>query len=61
MSYRYLLMAGALLGALAVTLGAFGAHALQDAVPNWGLTESEQAQRLETWDVAVRYQMYHCL
>ena len=41
-----------LLGALAVALGAFGAHGLKDIV-----TEA----RLGTFETAVRYQMYHAL
>jgi uncharacterized membrane protein YgdD (TMEM256/DUF423 family) len=47
------LIAGAVLGGLAVTLGAFGAHGLDDY-----LTETGQAANFET---AVRYQMYHAL
>ena len=39
-------------GGLAVALGAFGAHGLQDLV-----TEA----RLQTFETAVRYQMYHAL
>lgn len=42
-------------------LGAFGAHSLEGAVVKWGLEPAEQARRLETWDVGVRYQMYHAL
>lgn len=38
------------LGALAVALGAFGAHALQDMLTS---------ERLETWNTAVTYQMWH--
>lgn len=38
--------------ALAVSLGAFGAHALEAV-----LTE----QQLETWDTAVQYHFYHAL
>jgi uncharacterized membrane protein YgdD (TMEM256/DUF423 family) len=45
--------AGAILGALGVTLGAFGAHGLDDY-----LTETGQAANFET---AVRYQIYHAL
>jgi len=45
-------MAGAVLGALAVALGAFGAH---------GLKERLAVDRLEIFEVGVRYQMYHAL
>ncbi len=43
---------GALAGALGVTLGAFGAHALKDRV---------SADLLAVFEVGVRYQMYHAL
>ena len=43
---------GAVSAFLAVAAGAFGAHALRDAVP---------PDRLEVWETAARYQMYHAL
>lgn len=43
---------GALLAGLAVVLGAFGAHALEQHI---------NPERLETFEVGVRYQMYHAL
>jgi uncharacterized membrane protein YgdD (TMEM256/DUF423 family) len=43
---------GSLLGGLGVVAGAFGAHGLE------GRLSTEQ---LETFEVAVRYQMYHSL
>jgi uncharacterized membrane protein YgdD (TMEM256/DUF423 family) len=49
---RTFLIAGALLGALAVGAGAFGAHALKDRVA---------ADLAATYELAVRYQMYHAL
>jgi uncharacterized membrane protein YgdD (TMEM256/DUF423 family) len=61
MSAKTWLFTGAVLGLLAVALGAFGAHGLEKAVTNWGLTAEEQVQRLDNWEVAVRYQMYHAL
>ena len=61
MSHRHLIVTAAILAAVGVSLGAFGAHALAGAVKTWGLTEAEQAQRLETWEVAVRYQLFHSL
>ena len=54
-------MTAAGFAAVGVSLGAFGAHALEGVVQNWGLTEAEQVQRLETWEVAVRYQLFHAL
>lgn len=44
--------AAAILGGLAVAAGAFGAHALQDQL---------EPRDLATFEVAVRYQMYHAL
>lgn len=59
--FRLPLIAGSIFGALAVGLGAFGAHWLRDAVTHWGLDSAEQSRRIEVWEVAVRYQMYHAL
>ena len=43
---------GSLFAAIGVALGAFGAHGLQTRLP---------AERLETFETGVRYQMYHSL
>jgi uncharacterized membrane protein YgdD (TMEM256/DUF423 family) len=43
---------GAVLALLGVAAGAFGAHALQTRIT---------PERLNTFEVAVRYQMYHAL
>ena len=53
MTARLLLQLAALLGGLGVAIGAFGAHALHDAL--------EKAGRLDTFETAVRYQFYHVL
>ncbi|MBC8353362.1 MAG: DUF423 domain-containing protein [Planctomycetes bacterium] len=58
---RHILLAGSVLGGLGVALGAFGAHWLEGAVEQWDLAPDEQLKRLATWEVAVRYQMYHAL
>ncbi len=50
MLYRPALILGALLAALAVILGAFGAHALKEVL---------QPEQLATFETGVRYQMYH--
>lgn len=50
--HRLFLGFGFLLGGLAVAAGAFGAHALADRLP---------AARLETFETAARYQMYHAI
>lgn len=43
----------AILGATAVAIGAFGAHALKELLMNSG--------RLDTYETAVKYQFYHTL
>ncbi len=53
MSPLNLLRISALLGALAVALGAVGAHALREMLL--------QNQHLETYELAVRYHFYHVL
>src|SRR5689334_7298760 len=49
---RHFLGLGALSACIAVAAGAFGAHALRAAV---------SADRLEVWETAARYQMYHAI
>lgn len=53
MNQKLTLIVGALLGALGVGIGAFGAHALKSLLAQNG--------RLETFELAVRYQFYHAL
>ncbi len=50
--HKRFLSVGALLGALAVVLGAFGAHALKKMVP---------PDSVNTFQTGVPYQMYHSL
>lgn len=50
---RFFIQAGAVLGALAVALGAFGAHALKGYLA--------QINRADTFETAVKYQFYHAL
>jgi uncharacterized membrane protein YgdD (TMEM256/DUF423 family) len=47
------LLSGAVLGGLGVMIGAFGAHALRPML--------EAANRLDTFETAVKYQFYHAL
>jgi len=49
---KHFMLLGAIFGLLAVTLGAFGAHALKARLPE---------SLLATYEVGVRYQMYHAL
>lgn len=53
MDQRKTLSAAAILGVLSVMIGAFGAHALKPMLAASG--------RLETYELAVRYQFYHTL
>jgi uncharacterized membrane protein YgdD (TMEM256/DUF423 family) len=53
MTGKTCILCGAMLGGLAVVLGAFGAHGLEDF-----LAERAQTANYET---AARYQMYHAL
>ncbi|MEM6327571.1 MAG: DUF423 domain-containing protein [Bacteroidota bacterium] len=52
MTPRVLLIVAGVSGAVAVALGAFGAHALAEAVP---------PERLETWRTASVYHLVHTL
>jgi len=50
--HKNFLAGGALLGGIAVALGAFGAHGLKSIVP---------ADTVSTFQTGVQYQMYHAL
>lgn len=49
---RPILLAGALLAATGVAMGAFGAHGLRDTLG---------PDKLTTWNTAVQYQMWHAV
>ncbi len=53
MSPRTWIIIGAVFGALAVGTGAFGAHGLKARL--------EETDKSDTYETAVRYQMYHAL
>jgi uncharacterized membrane protein YgdD (TMEM256/DUF423 family) len=53
MSHKGILITGSLFGALGVMIGAFGAHGLADLL--------EANNRLDTFETAVKYHMYHAL
>jgi uncharacterized membrane protein YgdD (TMEM256/DUF423 family) len=53
MNQRTSLIWGAIMGGVAVAIGAFGAHALKPALTAAG--------REDTFELAVRYQFYHAL
>jgi uncharacterized membrane protein YgdD (TMEM256/DUF423 family) len=50
--HKRFITTGALLGAIAVALGAFGAHGLKKIVPS---------ETVQTFQTGVQYQMYHAL
>jgi len=51
-----------LLGMLAVLMGAFGAHGLEDfLVSRYGLTADQVAKRLDQFDVGARYHLAHAV
>lgn len=50
---KIFIITGSLLGATAVMIGAFGAHALRNML--------EAAGRSETFETAVKYQFYHAI
>jgi uncharacterized membrane protein YgdD (TMEM256/DUF423 family) len=54
MAGKFWIAAGAVLAAAAVAAGAIGAHLLRDVA-------QLEPSKLETYEVAVRYQMYHAL
>ena len=51
---------GALTCGTAVLLGAFGAHALKDVLPQW-YEAARAIEKLDSWKTAVLYQMIHGL
>ncbi|QHL86198.1 DUF423 domain-containing protein [Nibribacter ruber] len=53
MSPKTILLLGALISGLGVMIGAFGAHGLKDILA--------ATQRTDTFETAVKYQMYHAL
>jgi uncharacterized membrane protein YgdD (TMEM256/DUF423 family) len=50
---KSILIIAAILGALGVAIGAFGAHGLKPLL--------EKTQRLETFETAVKYHFYHTI
>lgn len=51
----------AILGGLAVALGAFGAHRLPALLDEQDCPTEEKIERVEHLETGVRYQMYHAL
>jgi uncharacterized membrane protein YgdD (TMEM256/DUF423 family) len=60
MPFKWIAVAGALLAAAGVGLGAFGAHGLENYLRQIGY-ETDLAKRTAWFETAVRYQLYHAL
>jgi uncharacterized membrane protein YgdD (TMEM256/DUF423 family) len=52
---------GAVLAAIGVGLGAFGAHGLRSVLSRSGFAGDDLARRLAIFETAVRYQMFHSI
>ena len=52
---------GALLAAIGVGLGAFGAHVLKDLLTSAGYAGDDLARREAIFETAVRYQLFHAI
>jgi uncharacterized membrane protein YgdD (TMEM256/DUF423 family) len=62
MNARWWLFCGALVGAVGVTLGAYGAHGLERTLNGmFGDDPASVAKRIRDWDTAVRYQLVHAV
>jgi len=59
MNPRFWIACGGIVGALGVSLGAFGAHGLEDRLAALGFSSEEILRRGELFATAARYQMYH--
>lgn len=61
MGPRTWIVFAALLGAVGVSAGAYGAHGLEGGLQKLGVSQDEMPKRLKNFDTAVRYQMIHAL
>ena len=61
MSARTWIVIAGITGALGVVLGAFGAHVLPVGLQRLGVAALDIPQRIETYEIGVRYHMYHAL
>ena len=52
---------GAVVGAIGVALGAFGAHGLPDFLERLGYGGGDVTRRVEIFETAIHYQMLHAL
>lgn len=61
MSPRAWFVVGALVGAVGVSVGAYGAHGLKNYLSGRYEDSAKVAERVESFNSGVRYQMYHAL
>ena len=61
MGGKAFIVCGALLAAAGVLAGAYGAHGLDKHLEKYDLSPAKAEQRVDDYEVAVRYQMYHAL
>lgn len=59
MQAKLWLVCGAILAGLAVIAGAHGAHGLEKSLVQVGVKPPQLEKRMQQFDTAVRYQMYH--
>jgi uncharacterized membrane protein YgdD (TMEM256/DUF423 family) len=52
---------GAILAAIGVGIGAYGAHGLKDTLARAGFAGDDLTHRLAIFETAVRYQMFHAI
>jgi uncharacterized membrane protein YgdD (TMEM256/DUF423 family) len=58
---RRWIVIGAVVAAVGVALGAFGAHGLDNFLERRGYTGDDLVRRLDIFDTAVRYQLMHAI
>jgi uncharacterized membrane protein YgdD (TMEM256/DUF423 family) len=58
---KWLLLLAGIFGAIAVGIGAMGAHSLPKQLEKRGLAPDIVAKKLDQCELGVRYQMYHAL
>jgi uncharacterized membrane protein YgdD (TMEM256/DUF423 family) len=52
---------GAILGAIGVALGAYGAHGLHHLLAEHGFSGDDLTRRLDNFETAIHYQMLHAI
>lgn len=58
---RWMVVVAGLVGAVGVSLGAYGAHGLERNLMKAGLAPEAVAKKLDTCEIAVRYHLIHAV